>query len=104
MIEWAREVNAILLEFEGQLTLSDIHGLTRKEIYYLRKERQAYHIKMKEQADKAAAEAKAAQEKEAQRQGRNYNRGMRPPHGGGYTHNQGPATQRSKGGRQPRRK
>ena len=58
VMTWAKEVNAVLIEFEGQLSFSDIESLTRKELYYLRKERQAYHKKMKEQADKAADEAK----------------------------------------------
>lgn len=62
VIEWAKEVNAVLLEFEGQITISDIHNLTRKELYYLRRFRQAYHIKQKEEADKAAEAAKHAQE------------------------------------------
>lgn len=62
IIEWAKEVNSILLEFEGQLSLSDIHNLTRKEIYYLRRFRQHYHIKQKEEAEKAAEAAKSAQE------------------------------------------
>ena len=97
MIEWAKEVNAILLEFEGQLTLSDIHSMTRKQIYYLRKERQAYHIKMKEQADKAAADAKAAQEKEAHERNRAANRSRNHPPGMVPMR---PASQGSKRGRQ----
>ena len=58
-------MNATLLEFEGQLSLSDIHSLTRKELYYLRRFRQHYHIKQREEADKAAEAAKKAQENAA---------------------------------------
>jgi len=65
VIEWAKEVNTLLLEFEGQLSISDINNLTRKEIYYLRRFRQDYHIKQKEEADKAADAARNAQEKQA---------------------------------------
>lgn len=54
-------MNSLLIEFEGQLTLSDIHSLTKKEIYYLRKERQAYHVKLKEETDKAVEEAQRGQ-------------------------------------------
>lgn len=51
-----------MLEFEGQISLTEIQSLTRKELYYLRRFRQHYHIKQREEADKAAEAAKKAQE------------------------------------------
>ena len=41
--------------------INDINNLTRKELFYLRKERKAYHQRVKEETD--AAIEKAAQEK-----------------------------------------
>ena len=45
-------VDSVLYEFKGQLTYSDIMGMTLKEIGYLRKHRNA----MREEASKQMAE------------------------------------------------
>lgn len=95
----------MLLEFEGQLSLSDINGLTKKEIYYLRKERQEYHARVKEETDRAIEEAK----KEEERVKNDPSRSSRPSshrHQPQSRHQNsvGNASQRSKTRGRPRRK
>lgn len=67
------------MEFEGQLSLADINSLTKKELYYLRKEREAYHIRVKEETDAALANAEA--EKAEKQKTNQYNQPQRrkPP-------------------------
>lgn len=102
MIEWTKELNTILLEFEGQLRPSDLLNMTRKELYYLRKERHEYHKRVKEQAEIAAEEAKQKQEKEAMARQRQANAAQQYHQRRATNPHQG--THRSKSSGKPRRR